>query len=133
MAHGPVESAWTLWEASHGPFAALVDGWMRAPVDVVVAHGSLSTTDDVAELASSVPAGAHVTLVLLRVSLETALIRVRSDPERGLSRDPDFLRATHARFAERLAASEVRFDHEFDTETTDLAAIVDALARPLTA
>jgi thymidylate kinase len=57
----------------------------------------------------------NVRHVLLRVSYETALRRVSGDPGRGLSKDPEFLKATHDRFRE-LERTKPEPHFVFDTE-----------------
>ncbi|MDQ6949042.1 MAG: hypothetical protein M3256_22975 [Actinomycetota bacterium] len=53
--------------------------------------------------------------VLVRVPYETALRRVSGDPGRELSKDPEFLKATHDRFRE-LKRSMPKPHFVFDTE-----------------
>lgn len=85
------------WDHYQGVLGALVAGWLRTPVDVVVAEGP-NTPGEVAAMLAHVP-GARVVTVLAEVSYAVALERVGADPTRGLSRDPALLRAQHARFA----------------------------------
>ena len=66
----------------------------------------------------------------LRVAFCAALARVTADPPRGMSRDPGFLRHTHARFASLLSVLPVA-ERTFDTTITPTTDIVATLATAL--
>jgi hypothetical protein len=70
----------------------------------------------------AIPAGLEPRPVLLRTTLAVALERVRTDPERVLSRHPDILKAT-----DELLSAMPLSEWTFDTSDTDTATIVDQL------
>ena len=97
---GPLDLA-AFWRRAGIAHLALVRGWFDAGVDVVIAHGPFFESGTYDELFATTGAGGRVHHVLLRVDVDLALERVRSDPERGpdaLSRDEAFLRETHDTF-----------------------------------
>ena len=102
-------------------------GWLYSAVDVVIAHGPVYTRTETDALMAEVPAGTAVLRVLLRCSIEAALERVAGDPERGLSRDPGFLRRTYDRF-ESLRARIDPCDLTFDTQHSSPELIVGQIA-----
>lgn len=115
MASAPPAWQGDLWPEAHAAHGALVAGWLRTSVDVVIAHGPIYTEKETAALLASVPADTDILRALLLVSFATALDRVAGDPLRGLSKDPRFLRAAHERFGALrpgLAPSDLTFDTE---------------------
>lgn len=127
----PPEGAGQAWVRARWAHDHLVSAFRRSGVDVVIAHGSLfyerermPTPDGVSDKGAL--------RVLLTVPFEVARGRVTADPTRALSRDPDFLRATHQAFARRRPTLP-RFDHEFDTSRTDVEDVVTTLAGALLA
>jgi thymidylate kinase len=103
-----------LWRRAAIATAALVDAWFDTGTDVVVAHGPFFEAGGYELLDAARPDEVRRLHVLLRVSVEEALTRVGADPTRGMSRDPDFLRATHDRF-QRLEPALPAVDLTFDT------------------
>jgi hypothetical protein len=85
------------WEWAHEVHGQLVRAWLATPVHTVIAEGP-STTAEVAQLMRSVPGDVGVLSVVLTTHYEIALQRALQDPDRGLSKDPDFLRRDHDRF-----------------------------------
>jgi shikimate kinase len=115
MARAPGGLSLEHWQHAHEAHGALVGGWLASPMDVVVAHGAIFTRRETDALMSKVPAGTPVMRVLLRASYEIALARVSQDADRGLSKDPGFLRRTHDRFA-AVREEMDPFDPTFDTD-----------------
>lgn len=64
------------------------------------------------------------------MSYEVALDRVGRDPERGISKDPGFLRWTHEEFARR-AQTLPPFHLEFDTTLEPIEEIADIVVNKL--
>ncbi len=119
--------SWTRARAAH---AALVAGWEAAGVDVVVVHGPFATLAERAPLQAGLPAEIRVRWAVLDVSYEAALARVADDPERGLSRDPDFLLQTHERYG-RLAHELPIATWRFDTTRVGVDEIATVIAGDL--
>ena len=89
-----------LWRRGAIATRALIQGWFDAETDAVVAHGPFFESGGYEVLLDGQGEDVNVRHVLLRVSHETAVRRVSGDPGRELSRDPEFLKATHDRFRE---------------------------------
>ena len=106
-------------------FGQLVGAWLAHGVDVI-AHGPFLDPEENAALLHAIPAGVAPRRALLHTTLATALERVRNDPDRLLSRHPDLLAATYERF-EQLRPAMPPCEWTFDTTTTDVPTIVDAL------
>ncbi len=113
------------WRRARQVHDELVAAFRRSGVDHVIAHGSFFYLDE----PSAVPTGVHdsgALRVLLSVSYEKALERAQRDPNRGVSKDPSFLRWTHDQFAQRtgtLAPGHLKVDA--DTESIeDIAEMV---------
>lgn len=127
MGSGPPDAFETMWDRGRRVHGAVVGAWLRSGVDVVVAHGPAYTEDETAALMVDVPPDTPTTRVMLLAPYDVALGRVTDDPERGLSRDPAFLRSTHERFA-ALRPTIASCDHTFDTTMTTAEQIADELA-----
>lgn len=115
------------WRRAGTAHSALVRGWFEAGVDVVIAHGPFFESGSYDSLFAAAPVDARRHHVLLCATVGVALERVAADPERGpdaLSAEPDFLRATHATFAE-LAGSLPNVDMEIDTSNLPPAEVAD--------
>jgi hypothetical protein len=110
----------------------LVEAWLERPVDVVLSHGPIYTREETDALTDRLPPGTAMVRVLLLASFDRALRRVADDPDRGLSKDPAFLRAAHARFAALLPAMD-RCDLTFDTAALSAEVIADRIAERLLA
>lgn len=98
---GPIDLA-DFWRRAGVAHVALVRGWFDAGVEVVIAHGPFFESGTYDELFASVPPGGRAHHVLLTVTFDVALERVTADEDRGpqaVSKDADFLRSTHERFA----------------------------------
>lgn len=120
-----------LWRRGAIAARALVQGWFDAKTDAVVAHGPFFESGGYEVLLDDHAADVTVRHVLLRVSYDTALRRVSGDPGRRASKDPEFLKATHARFRElepSLPTPHFVFDTEVRTATTIATELAAALA-----
>ncbi|MET0695305.1 MAG: adenylyl-sulfate kinase [Propionibacteriaceae bacterium] len=126
MMHAPGGLTEVHWAQAHRAHGWLVAGWLDSPVDVVISHGSVSTPWQTDALMSRVPAGTSVLRAQLLATFEAALSRVVLDPERGLSKDPTFLRRQYDRYANLTAMDPA--DLTFDTETETAAEIVAVIA-----
>lgn len=118
------------WRWAHQVHGALVAGWLETDIDHVVAHGSAFTPDDMAALVRHLPPGTRLHHVLLRCSYVTALRRVTAQAERGLSKDPDFLRRAYDRFEQLLPSIEPS-DQEFDSERHQPGELADRIVAVL--
>ncbi len=85
------------WTWTHEVHAALVRAWLATPVRTVVAEGP-GTASELDQLMRCVPEDVGVLTVVLSTRYEVALRRALKDPDRGLSKDPEFLRRDHDRF-----------------------------------
>lgn len=85
------------WEWAHEVHGRLVAAWLATPLRTVVAEGP-STPGEVDQLLRCVPHDVEVLTAVLVTRYEVAQQRALQDPGRGASKDPDFLRADHARF-----------------------------------
>jgi thymidylate kinase len=120
-----------LWFAAHEAHGALVGQWMRSAVDYVVAVGPIYSPDEQAALTRTVSDDAARVWIVIDAAVSVTLARARADPERGLSRDPEFHRAAHRRFRELLPT--IPTDQVFDSEEFSAehiaAAVADTLGR----
>ncbi len=85
------------WRRAAVATAGLIRAWFDAGVDVVVTHGAFFESDGFEILRSAQRPEIEVHYVLLRVSAEVAIARVRDDPTRGISSDPRFVRDSNVR------------------------------------
>jgi hypothetical protein len=131
MQRATADDSYEFWRRATVATAVLVRARFDVGTDVVVAHGPFFESGGYDPLLSVQPDELVIRHVLLLVSVEVALERVRDDPERGLSRDPGFLMATHSRFRE-IRSSLPRPDFQFDTtalSAEDIALHVAAALR----
>lgn len=115
------------WRRARQVHDELVAAFRRSGVDHVIAHGSFFYPGE----PSAVPAGVHddaAFRVLLSVSYETALELAKRDPNRGVSRDPSFLRWTHDQFAQRTGTLPP-FHLEVDADTESIENIAEMVVR----
>lgn len=109
-----------LWRRGAIAARALAQGWFDAETDTVVAHGPFFESGGYEVLLDAHREDVTVHHVLLRVSYEAALRRVSGDPDRELSKDPEFLKATHDRFRElERTMPEPHFVFDSEARTAD--------------
>jgi hypothetical protein len=118
------------WTCAHRIHAQLVGAWLATDVDVVVDEGT-STTEEVQQVLAEVPAGITVFHVVLTANYDRSLARARADPGRGLSKDPDFLRAAHLSYAQHLPMlpCNLRLDVEKHAPKAMAAQVLERLLR----
>jgi adenylylsulfate kinase-like enzyme len=115
-----------LWFAAHEAHGALVGRWMRSNVEYVVVVGPIDSAEEQAALTRALPDDAAVLWVVIDAPVAVTFARAQADPERGLSRDPEFHHAAHRRFRELLPAMPA--DRTFDSEAMDAEQIAAAIA-----
>ena len=125
----PEDAKWT-WETARTPHGRLVGEWLSAGVDAVIAHGPFHSRIDDANLMRHIPSEVATRRVMLLATYEVALNRVKSDPSRGLSRDPTFLASTYEVFNQRLPEIEP-CEWTFDTSICSVDDVVTTLADAL--
>ena len=115
------------WAIARRESAMRANALAAEGVAVVIAEGSYNSADDRLTFARHLSSGEKPLFVTLRVGYEEALRRAQGDPTRGLSRDPEFLKA-HFDAAERVRASIPATDIVIDTERTTATAAAIAIA-----
>lgn len=125
MVVGSGAAAAGLWFAAHEAHGALVAQWMRSDADVIIAVGPVYTKAEQAALFGGLPNGAHVWRVLIDAPLSVTWERVRDDPQRRLSRQPEFHQRAHERFLS--LRPEIPADMVFDSSDLDAPTIGSAL------
>lgn len=118
------------WSRARGLAGAIAAAALAEGVAVAIIEGELWTPRERGELVARLPAGVPTTWVALEVSFDEALRRARTDPTRGISKDPAFLRAHLDAFQAALARMPAT-DLRFDTERTGLEEIVERLVGEL--
>jgi shikimate kinase len=103
------------WAYARRAAARLANGFLIDGVGVVIVDGDFLRSSNRAEFLEAVQP-ARPRFVTLRISFETALRRVQTDPTRGLSRDPAFLRR-HYQEAETALRDTPTTDLVLDTES----------------
>lgn len=125
MVGAPGAATAGLWFAAHEAHGALVGQWMRSEVDHVLVVGPIYTADEQAALTRTLPTDAAVLWVVVDAPAAVTLVRAQADPERGLSRVPDFHLAAHRRFRELLV--DIPADAVFDSSERDAEQIATAI------
>lgn len=118
------------WRAARHAAAALAESFTADGIAAVIAEGSFQTQPDRLAFTASLRSRSDALFVTLRVSYEEALRRARSDPTRGLSRDPAFLRRYYDEAASTLAAApdgDLVIDTESHAEEEVVAVVVRAV------
>ncbi|MGX9898970.1 AAA family ATPase [Arthrobacter sp. SA17] len=100
------------WTWAHEVHGRLVGAWLEKPIPTVIVEGP-ETPEEIEYVMAHVGPDVRVQKVLITTRYENALARAVSDPARGLSKDPEFLRQMYQRF-ERTRA-HIFHDLEFDT------------------
>ena len=85
------------WSWAHEVHGHLVGAWLATPVRTVIAEGP-SSPAELEQLLRCVSSDVDVLTVILVTPYDVALRRALQDPDRGLSKDPSFLKADHDRF-----------------------------------
>src|SRR3954452_9258210 len=129
MVKAPGAAEAGLWFAAHESHGALIGQWMRSAVDYVVAVGPIYSTDEQAALTRTLPDDAAAVWVVIDAPVSVTLARAQTEPERGLSRDPEFHRAAHQRFRELLP--RIPTDKVFDSAELTAEQIAAAVADTL--
>ena len=116
------------WKAARHAAAALAESFAADGIAVVIVEGSFQSRPDRLLLTGSRRPRSDVLFVTLRVSYEEALRRAQSDPTRGVSRDPTFLRRHYERSSKLAIAprGDLVIDTESCAEEEEIAAVVRA-------
>lgn len=116
------------WAWVHEVHGHLVRAWLATPVRTVIAEGP-STPAELDHLMRCVGGDVDAVTVVLGTRYEVALQRAIRDPHRGLSKDPDFLRADHDRFQDGRPdlACDLALDSAEATPTALAQRVVDTL------
>lgn len=101
------------WTWAHEVHGQLVGAWLEKPVHTVIAEGP-ETPAEIEQIMRHVGPEVSVLKVLITTRYEAALARSVSDPTRGISKDPEFLRRMYRRFEQ--TRPEIAHDFHFDTE-----------------
>lgn len=111
-----------LWPAAHEAHGALVAGWLRTAVDLVIAIGNVYDAAERRALEAPLPPSVSILRVVLDAPIEVTWARASADPERVVSRQRGFHERRHARFRAQLP--EIPADLTIDTSvmTPDEAA-----------
>jgi thymidylate kinase len=130
MLRPPLDQLERAWQQARKAHGEIVAAWLRADVDVVIAHGPFYTHEETAALVDPLPQTLSPRWVMLLAPYEVALARVAGDDRRGVSRDPVFLRSTHERFQQLLPRMRP-CEWTIDTTAMTPDAIVHTLASEL--
>jgi hypothetical protein len=110
-------------------FGKHVGAWLNQGVDVI-AHGPLFEPGALEAVLDNIPRATQVSHVRLITTYAVALKRATADPNRQLSRDPNFLRMAYDRIGSLLdALPAARWT--FDTTSTPSVDIVEELLAAL--
>ena len=119
------------WRRAAIATAGLIRAWFGAGTDVVITHGPFFESGGFEILGSAQPPGVNVRHVLLGVDAEVAVNRVKGDPTRGISSEPDFVRASNERLR-CLRPSLPVMSLELDTTSRGPDEIADDVMAALT-
>lgn len=112
------------WEWAHYAHAQLVHAWLKTGVDVVIDEGT-SNRHEVDLILEGLPRGTKVQHVILTADYRHSLKRALGDPERGISKDPDFLLRDHEAFARELPQLPAGLVLDVETRTPhELASLI---------
>jgi energy-coupling factor transporter ATP-binding protein EcfA2 len=118
------------WAWAREIYGQVVRAWLKTPISTVIAEGT-AIPSEVGELLGHVPRDVRVVTVLLVTRYETALSRVRADPTRGRSRDPEFLDRMYRRFNDGLTGMAA--DLSFTSDESSAGALAAKVAAALDA
>jgi shikimate kinase len=130
MVRAPRDRFERSWQQARKVHGELVAAWLRTGLDIVIAHGPFYTDEETGALLGPVQSTISPRHVMLLCSYEAALTRVTPDAERGVSRDPQFLRSAHERF-QQLLPHIAECEWVFDTTVMSADDIVVTLAGAL--
>jgi hypothetical protein len=120
------------WRLAREAAGAITDTFLGGGVAAVLVEGRFFAAER-AELLKGVHSDVVRRFVTLRISYDEALRRAQTDPTRGASRDPEFLRP-YFLGVERDMASVPDTDLVLDTELLDLdrcvAEVIGFVRRP---
>lgn len=116
------------WAWAHEVHGRLVQAWLATPVGIVVAEGP-STPAELDVLMRYVESDVEVLTAVLATPYEVALARASQDADRGVSKDPEFLRSDHDRFLEGLA--NIKHDLNVDGATATPAELAERVLSAL--
>lgn len=107
------------WAWAREVHGHLVGAWHATPVHTVVAEG-LSTPAELDQLMRCVADDVGILTVVLTMRYAVARRRALQDPDRLLSKDPDFLKGDHERFERGLPdiACDLSLDNAEAAPTT---------------
>jgi adenylylsulfate kinase-like enzyme len=105
------------WSVAHRIFASVTGQWLGAGMDAVIAE-SVSDREELEAVLQTAPAGTPVLTAVVTCPFDVALERALADPTRGISRDAEFLRGVHERWAEEMPRLDA--DLVLDSATTSL-------------
>lgn len=116
------------WQWAHEVHAHVVRAWLATPVDTVIAEGP-GTRAELDQLMRCNADDVGALTVVTTIDYRTALARATRDPDRGLSKDPVFLRRMHDRFVASLPniAADLTVDTARDSPATLAEQVVAAL------
>jgi shikimate kinase len=123
----PSDQTWGWAREIHG---RLVGHWLTSGVDAVIAHGPFYSAYETSALMQHVPTNITARRVMLLATYEVARDRVASDPSRGHSKDPTFLKSTYERFFHLLPDAEP-CEWTFDTTQCTVSDVVTPIAEAL--
>ena len=118
------------WTEARRRTASLANGMSRDGVAVVIAEGSYNLPSDREAFISAREGQGPPLFVTLQVSFEEALRRAQTDPTRGRSRDPAFLRP-YFDGRQDVLASTPPTDVSIDTERMTVADAAETIGRRL--
>jgi len=84
------------WATARCGAAALADAFFREGMDIVVVEGEFFNQEEFDTLRGNLSTPVERGFVMLMVSYGKTLERVSCDPNRGLSREPVFLKQMHS-------------------------------------
>lgn len=116
------------WDWAHNVHGSLVAAWLNTPIDVVIDEGTCNLAE-VQTVLTRIPDSTIVQHVVLRADYQASLERAQNDPTRGISRNPEFLRRDHDRFAD--ASTDLPRGLQLHVEGRSPADLADEIHRRL--
>jgi len=114
-----------IWAAARRGAAALADVFFDEGIRIVIVEGDFFTQEELDTLYNNIATPVEHKFVTLVVSYEVALRRVSGDSNRGMSRDPQFLKLLHSQFIKalpflRASSSLIDADQQTPREIAEL-------------